>query len=287
MITLKWSQYPEAQVTSYNVYRSIVGFIAPLAPLPLTGKTLQLKMNGGPVQTITFDGTPTIAKINATLTGGRAYPATNVLNFILRSDIRDETGSVDITGGTALADLGLNVRTITAKSEDMLIGTVLAPPPPTTPSTDPCGCNAPTVEFEDPDGVLQDWYAVTSIDNTATESLKTAYKQAISAAGPLCVIEGIVVSLQGARIPDAEVSAVIQVPPEQMSPLTNISIDTINTLSGPDGRFSLPLLQGAIVKLECPRIGLSRMIKVPNCGFAFINDIKVDLDYRFPLGYRG
>lgn len=285
MITLKWSQYPEAQVTSYKVYRSIVGFVAPLAPGPLTGKTLILKMNGGSSQTITFDGTPTIAKINATLTGGRAYASADVTKFILRSDLRDNTGSVEIVGGTALTDLGLTARVISMQSEDMLIGTV--PVPTTPPPADPCGCAAaPVVEFEDADGVLQDWYAITTVDQFSNESLKTAYKQAVSASGPLCVIEGMVITLQGARIADAEVVATIQVPPEKMSPMANISLDSISTLSGADGRFSLALLQGAIVKLECPRIGLSRMIKVPECGFAFINDIRVDLDYRFPLGYR-
>lgn len=273
MITLRWAQYPEAQVASYRVYRSIIGFVAPI--VNLNGKSLQLKLNGGTTQTFNFTTLPVIDTINATIIGGRAYPSSNPANFILRSDNRD-TGSVQIIGGTAMGDLGLTARTISSQSEDLLIATV-------PPAVDP----EDLVEFIDNDGVIQDWYALTTIDNFSNESLKTAYRQPIASTGPLCVIEGIVMNLQGARVVDAEVIATVQAPPEASGSIANITPEPISVLSGPDGRFSLPILQNAIVRLEIPSMQLCRMIRVPESAYAFINDIAVDLDYRYPLGYRG
>lgn len=273
MIKLRWAQYPEAQVSSYRVYRSIIGFVAPL--VNLNGKTLQLKMNGGSTQSFTFNATSVIDQINATLVGGMVYLADNGTDFILRSDNRD-TGSVQIIGGTALADLGQTARLITAKSEDMLVHTEPA-------AIDP---NA-LIEWEDPDGVLMDWYALTTVDSLSNESLKTAYMQPITNTGALCVIEGVVMDLQGVRIPDVEIKATIQAPPESVGSLNNITADPITMLSGPDGRFSLALLQDTIVRFEIERLSLCRMIRVPKQAYAFINDIAVDLDYTYPVGYRG
>jgi hypothetical protein len=273
VITLRWAQYPEAQVASYRVYRSIIGFVAPF--IDLNGKTLQLKINGGVTQTFNFTSASAVDTINATIVGGRAYLAFSGVQFLLRSDNR-ETGSVQIVGGTALTDLGLTARTITAQSEDLMLATV-------APAIDPNDL----VEFQDQDGVIQDWYALTTIDTFSNESLKTAYRQPISSTGPLCVIEGIVMNLQGARVVDAEVIATVQAPPEGSGSMSNITPEPISVLSGPDGRFSLPVLQKAIIRLEIPSMSLCRMIRVPESAYAFINDIAVDLDYRYPLGYRG
>lgn len=233
-------------------------------------------MNGGANQTITFVAGDIIAQINAVLVGGKAYASDDITKFLLRSDNRGPDGSVQIVGGTALADLGLTARIITAKSEDTLVATIAALANPED-----------MVTYADPDGFVQDWYAITTVDTSANESLKSAYIQPIQATGPLCVIEGIVMNLQGARVPDVEVHANIQLHPEKIDALSNITLDKVRVLTSVDGRFSIALLQGAIVKLECDRIGLSRMIKVPEQAYAFINDIHVDLAYRYPIGSGG
>jgi hypothetical protein len=275
MITLRWAQYPEADVALYRVYRSIIGFRAPaVAPATMAGLTLQLKMNGGSTQTITFSGSqPLVDQINAVLTGGRAYGS--LLDsgyFFVRSDLREAPGTVVIVGGTALSLLGLTARTISQQSEDTLVSTIAAPVDPDE-----------VVEFEDSDGALQDFYALTTSDSVGNESLKTSYRQPVASTGKLCVIEGIVSNLQGVRMVDAEVKATLVKFPHSPETANYITLEPITTLTGPDGRFSLALLQGAIVQLDISALGYSHNIQVPEKAFALITDLEVELRYRYPL----
>lgn len=248
-----------------------MGFRAPIVPLAaLSGKTLQLKLNGGPTQTFTFNGTtPIVDLINATISGGKAYLSCDGNSFFVRSNDRCE-GSVEIVGGTALGDLGLSPRIITAKSEEEQIATVPAPADETE-----------LVEYQDCDGVLEDWYRITSVSSGGAESIPTEYRQSIQASGPLCIIEGLVTDLFGARIADAEVIATVQVPPERDCLSSFISKEPVTVLTGTNGRFSIALLQGALVRLEIPAIGYSRNITVPEKSYIDIRDVKVDLDYQF------
>lgn len=278
MITLRWAPFPGADVSSYRVYRSIIGFVAPVvSPATLSGKTLQLRMNGGTLQTITFDSTtPAMDKINATLVGGRAYQSLEDSGyFLVRSDLRVSPGAVQIVGGTSLSLFGLSARTIAEKSEDQMIASVPALPDPNQ-----------LVEYEDPDGVCQDWYTVTTVDSFGTESRKPPYQQPQTYSGPICVLEGIVTNLQGVRIADAEVIATLVKYPQEIGKAPQITLDPITTLTGSDGRFCLPLLQGALVQLDIPAVGFSRNVTVPNKPCEFITDLRVDLDYRYPLEYR-
>lgn len=278
MNILRWAPYPGATISNYNVYRSIIGFrtLLPSSLSLVSGKTLQLKMNDLATQTITFNGvTPVIDKINATLLGGRAYTSVvDPLYFLVRSDIREGAGVVQIVGGTALGPLGLTARTISEKSESYVIATVAALIDPLL-----------SLEFQDLDGVLQDWYAISTLDSFDNESIKTAFRQPLSTAGQICVLEGVVVDVQGVRIPDSEVTARLVAYPQLASTCaTGVTIAPVSTLSGPDGRFSLPLLQGALVILEIPAMNFSKNITVPAKSFEFITDLGVDLDYRYPLG---
>lgn len=278
MITLRWAPFPGADVVSYKVYRSMIGFSAPvLTPSALGGKTLQLKMNGGTTQTITFDTFyPPYDKINATLVGGRAYLSVEDSQyFLLRSDIRSTPGSVQIVGGTAMTALGLTARTIQEKSEDQLLDQIPADPDPEV-----------VMEYNDQDGVCQDWYTVTSVDSHGTESAKAPYRQPTSYTGQVCVLEGIVTNLQGVRMPDVEVMATLVRYPQAIGKCPQITLEPITTYTGSDGRFSIPLLQGALVQIDIQSVGFSRNITVPEKAYEFLTDLQVDLDYRYPLEYR-
>jgi len=276
MIKLRWLPFPESNVSDYRVYRSIIGFRAPLVSLAtLNSLTLQLKINGGALQTFTFDAvTAVVDKINATIIEGTAYLSNVDSNFFfIRSNVRETPGSVQIVGGTAMALFSLTARLILQKSEDFLIAQIPALLDPTV-----------TVEYQDPDGVLQDWYAISTVDSLTNESIKTAFRQPITTTGPVCVLEGIVVDIQGARLPDAKVTARLVKFPHSSGVATGVSVAPVTTLTGPDGRFSLPLLQCALVTLEIPVLKFAKQITVPAKGFEFITDLTVDLDYRYPLG---
>jgi hypothetical protein len=275
---LKFAPFPSSDVANYRVYRSIIGFTAVnAAPGAVAGKTLQLKMNGGVLQTISFSGVATVPdQINLVLTGGRAYPNTADLGatFLLRSDIREAPGSVEIVGGSSLVDLDTTARVITETSEDEVIATIPA-------LIDP----EELVEFEDLDGALQDFYAIQTIDSFGNLSFKTGYRQAIQYTGNICVVEGIVTDLQGVRYVDAEVKAKLIKFPHSPEKASQVTLGEIITRTGPDGRFSLPLLQGALVQFEIRAVGFNRNITVPLKAYEFITDILVDLDYRYPLEF--
>lgn len=270
MIKLKWSRFPESDVVSYKIYRSIIGFKAPLADL--TGKSLVLKINGGPSQTLNFTGPNVVEAINSVINHAQAYYCDDGIHFLLRSNLRQAPGSIEIVSGTALSLLGLTPRLITQNSESDVIGQITA------------SVNSSAAEeFSDPDGVLDDYYAVSSINQASVESLKTPWQQPIMASGPLCVVEGIISDLQGVRIPDAEVIAIIQVPPEKLK-MTYVTKGPVSTLTSPDGRFSLPLLQGALVRLEIPKIGYTRMVTIPDLSYILIEDLLVDENFIYKPG---
>ena len=276
-IVLRWLPFPGADVANYKVFRSIIGFHPPLVPLAtLDGKTLELKFDGGATQVVTFDSTtPIVDKINAEVTGGQAFLADDGVSFFVRSDTREDPGSVEIVGGTSLGDFGETARVITQQSEEEQIALIPA-----------LVDQEEVVGFEDPDGVPQDYYRIRTVSSGGTDSLPSPYKQATSTSGQVCVIEGIIQDLQGVRIPDAEVTAKIIQFPRSQTTATHITKTELKTLSGEDGRFSLALLQGASVSICIQAIGLERSIIVPDKAFEFLTNILEDNDHQFDLGVR-
>src|SRR5690606_19058836 len=146
---------------------------------------------------------------------------------------------------------GLAPAVVEEKTEDLLISTVTALDDPED-----------LVEFEDVDGSPQDFYAISTVDSLDNESNKTEYRQAVSYTGEICVIEGIVTDLRGVRIPDAEITAKLIKFPKSPVKASQITLEPITTLTGSDGRFSIPLLQGALVQFDIPAVGFSRTISV-------------------------
>ena len=271
MITLRWATFPESDTVSYNVWRSIIGFSAPL--VDLTGLSLHIRINGGDVQYFNFTGPMVVEAINSVIEDGKAYFAQNG-RFIIRSNVRKAPGSVEIVGGTALGILNLVPKLITEKSDPELIASITANPDPTTMEV-----------FYDHDGAIEDYYSISTINSISSESMRSPWAQPIQTAGPVCVLEGVIADLQGVRIPDAEIIATIQTPPKKLT-MAYITKEPIITRSGPDGRFSLPLLQCALVKLEIPAIGYMQMVTIPERSYILIQDLLVDENYTYPLGYR-
>jgi hypothetical protein len=83
---------------------------------------------------------------------------------------------------------------------------------------------------------------------------------------------------------DAEVKATLKAIPHSSETASHVTLEPVVTLSGVDGRFSLPLLQGALVQIEIPAVGFTRNVTIPAQPFAFITDLAVDLDYSFMGG---
>jgi uncharacterized protein len=88
----------------------------------MNGLTVILEIDGGDTQTITFtagavDLATTLAEINAQLLGGSAVENAAKIDFY--SDTRGSDSSVEITGGTGLAEIGHAIASSPATGDDM------------------------------------------------------------------------------------------------------------------------------------------------------------------------
>ena len=270
MITLRWAPLEGADISTYKIYRAMIGVKTTFeAPFGLVnGDTLQLKLNDTSVQTITFDQDYDIDDlvdfVNANITGGTAYKVSGSDALIIRSNIRSEPGFIVVDGGTAVSKLGLNVGPVSENSNMVLVGSV------------PFGTN----DFEDGDGVLEDYYAISTIDSVGNESNLSNARQAINFTGPICVVEGCITDLQGKRVCDVKVTARIVNPPESVQDHSFITKETMSTLTGEDGRFSLPLLQCARVIFEIDDVRVSDPISIPQLPYVFFDDLPIDYKYK-------
>ncbi len=268
-IILRWVPIEGADIATYNIHRSMIGFITTNeAPFGLADDTLQLKINSNDTQAITIPGNPNIedliSYLNNNLIGATAYKANESNHLILRSDIREEPGFIEVIGGTALAKMGVSTRIISERSETNHIGSV--------PYSE--------LEYEDKDGVLEDFYGISTIDSVGNESNVSTLRQAINFTGPICVVEGCITDLQGMRVPDVKVLARVVTPPEG-SEHTSIIKNEVYVLTGEDGRFSLPLLQGARVIFEIDEARVSDPITIAAQPYVFFDDLPIDYEYKF------
>ena len=149
-ITLNWVPLPGADILSYRLYHSMIGFkVSIVDPALLVGLDIVLTTQVGTPQTITFSGpTSVLDQINDQIIGAHAYAAADPLAdyFFVRSDVRVQPGAINITGGTANLLLGIVPRLITERSESILLATIAALPDETE-----------TVEYIDLDGVSEDY----------------------------------------------------------------------------------------------------------------------------------
>jgi hypothetical protein len=271
MITLRWSLFmvQEVDVDYYNVYRSMIGFSFPKSAIG-PASSLTIRVNGGDPQVLNIPQSNTAAYLNSVLVNAHAYEAYDGNSIIIRSAVRSHPGSVRVESNT----LGLEERLITEKSESRIVAIHAA--------SDGDG----VVEtFIDKDGFPEDFYSVSSTDLDGIESLQTPWIKPLQSLGAICVIEGSIVNLQGISVPDAEIIATLHETPKAR-PLTYITKEPIITRTNPDGRFSLPLLQGALVKLDIPAIGYTQMVTIPCRPYIFLQELLVDEGYTYPLGYR-
>lgn len=270
MIVVRWLPFATADITKFKVYRSIIGFTGVLTGA-VNGKTLELKVNNQDIQTITF-GTDIINDINSQVVGGKAYLNYDLDGFIFRSDIRESPGYVEIVGGTAVGDLGIGApRLITQTSEDELIAEVLEDGRP----------ESEFYEYRDNDGSLADFYALSAVDSNDDESAKTSYLQPVASSKPLCVIEGTLCNIEGARLPDQEVIYRIAENAVSLDSQNSLGVAPLKVLTSHNGRFSFAVVQGIKILLEIPAIGYSSVVCVPEQNFIFLNDLIQTDDAKF------
>ncbi len=261
MINLKWSILDSADAVSFRIYRSLIGFEFPVEGSE--GKLLTFKVNNKNTISIriqkdpllSFDGSKNL--VSATL-------SSDGKKVIVRNNLRTAPGSIQIVGG----ELPLNVRTISYLSEDTLVGTV------------PAEAGKKDYIFVDNDGSISDGYAISVVNSVGDESKKSSYQNPVNASGDICCVCGVLANLSGKRIADATIKAYLCIPPESLSG-SMVTNEPVETISDMDGRFSLPLLQGSLVKLEIDKIGYGKVVKIPAQSFVMVDDLEIDDEYQF------
>lgn len=260
-----------ADISRYAIYRSIIGFEATLPAFDtLGGKTLEIAVNLGATQVITFDGVSPVMEQLATIKGGYSVLSKlNATRVIFRVDDGSVPGVVQIIGGTAMADFGLTAHTISNQSDSYLIAYVNAA------ATD----DTQGVEYCDVDGTIYDSYRVCTINMADELSKPTAYVVPSETTGKVCWVYGLVSNAAGVRIPDAEVTVRILEYPQSVVAPSFINSDAISTYTGGNGRFEIAVIQGALVEISIPSIYFNRKVRIPDQNRAAISDLPVDRDY--------
>lgn len=275
-VCLFWLPLSNSEISRYKVYRSVVGFEADKGtPALLAGKTLEVSLNLGPTQTITFDGTtPTVDRINMTLVGGYAASLeASPGRFALRVSPGSAPGMVQVLGGTALADLGVLAGTYSKESHRQLVANINSSPEDDTEG----------VEFCDSDGTIYDSYQVSTVDLSGVESRPTEYSLPTAQTGRLCRVYGCVSTAAGVRVPDSSITAKILEYPQSVVSPTFVDKEEVSALSDSQGRFEILLLRGAFVEISVPALCFRRTVLIPDQAEAALVSLAVCRDYRLAL----
>ena len=251
MITLKWSVNTASSAIAYKIYKSFIGFDVNKISLPQ--KTLVLSIDGAQEICIVFDEGDVAEKL-------KTIPGLFVTQLYDQWRVKAKK-SIKIISGTSLTALKLSKGLIEEKSLKLLVATVYR-----------VDMNRSEYEFKDEFGAYDDFYGISSIYQNGTESNMCPMRQGVSSTGPICVVEGLVSDVQGSRVQDIEVIAKIHRYPDLLNK-TLITKAPIKVYTHSDGKYTLPLLQGAIVKIEIPSLGLGRTIEVPKATSAQLADL--------------
>lgn len=197
-IDLKWVANSEDDIANYKVERSVVGTITSnSAPFNiLTTDTLQLRIDGGELLTITFssvtNGAATASEVASAIEsviaskGGKAKVSGS--KVIIQSKQQNDRGSLRIAGGSSLSGLGLTAKKYSLESDWYLIGSPVNP------------------ELTDASGELGYKYRIRAVNTSAEESAPSiSISPTERSYTDLSVIYGFLVDHNGQPLTHTEV----------------------------------------------------------------------------------
>lgn len=268
--TLRWCLLDDFEVDSFQIYKSFIGFITTNeAPFGLTkGSTLKIKANDQKIQKVVFKEDYTAGELvnylNDRLEGVTVSKKSDTNQLVFRSDRVGEGAFIEVFGGSALDEMGIEKGTYSENSDFSLYTTV---------AND-------IFEYEDADGDLNDSYYIASIYDDQIYK-RSAVMKPTKFTGNICVIEGFLYGANGVRVQDVEVTARVVVPPERFPPGGYIIEEEISYRSDENGRFSLPVLQGAKILFEVNKARISDPVEVPKQNYVFFDKLDIYSDYKF------
>lgn len=232
------------------------------APFTLNGKTLLLKVDGGSEQTITFVSADpinvddTVDFINDNVTGAVASEEVGAVR--LTSSTLGTSSLLEITGGTALADLGLSVGL--DNGEDARI-TLQA--------------GVTEYEYDDQSGDPDNYYR-TRFYNSSTAAVSSYSDPVLGELGTIISVSSLILAkvdlanLDGTPIDDRRVSFYNTYTPSGLI-VEDIGVvgRTIDIFTNQAGHAETMLIKGSIVNVSISGTAIMRKITIPTTGTEF------------------
>lgn len=232
-----------------------------LSPFTVNGKTLTFKVDEGAEQTVTFASPDPVAaqflldEINTQATGATATEEGGALR--LSSDTTGTASTLEITGGSALTDLGLSVGTVTGKDAhvDLQVGV--------------------DTYYYDDESWADGYFYKTQYYNSTNGSFSDLSDPREGGVGTIVSSTDLILAtidmadLEGK--PLAEQTIVFNLVPSPLLEVTDIAIlgPAIEVETDSLGHAEVSLVRGALVDVVFIGTGVVRRITVPTTGTSF------------------
>lgn len=231
------------------------------APFSVNGLTLKLEIDWGAEQTVTFESANPVGidlvvnEVNEQTTDLVASEDNGAL--VITSNSTGTASVVDITGGTALTELGLSVGDVNGKDADTILS-----------------AGVTEYEYDDQSGSETAYYQSQYINSVsgAVSSLSPAVQGSVSSVVPsanLITAKIDLANMDGTPMEDVVISLYnVYVPPLVISDIgvvgkhVEVSTDSI-------GHAEISLIKGAVVDVAIAGTELIRRITVPSSGTEF------------------
>jgi hypothetical protein len=237
-----------------------------VAPFSINGKTLSFKIDGGSEQTVTFttaDPVPVdlaVGEVNNQTTGVTASEESGALK--LTSDTTGTGSIIEITGGSALTDLGFTTGDID-NGEDQHITLVAL---------------QENYEFDDRSGDASYWYK-TQYYNTisgAFSSLSDPVQGNVTTIIPsadLVTASIDIADVSGRPVEDMRISFYYTfTPPIQTSDIALLK-RVVEAQTDQVGHAEIDLVKGAVIDVTFVGTGMVRRITVPDADFDLLDAV--------------
>ena len=252
MISLNWDTYADTDCDSFNVYRSVPGFILSYPNDLSAGDVLTFSATDGAIQNITFsavDIDSVVAIFNDAALGVVATKIQAGTAIIFRITATANP-KLKLYACTFLTDADIEAPSIIVPDMNFtLIGNVV--------TVD----NTTNYSFSDPDGTQYDSYEITSVTDSV-ESLPSIVQSPLIGTDILCVVEGRFCDSQNRPVVGLKINA-------QVSTQTayadgrGIYGDAISATTDEYGRFSIALTQNTVYLLSIPDVGYNWNVCIP------------------------
>ena len=254
MNQINFDTFYNSTATSFNIYRSVPGFVLAYPNGLQVGDTITFCATSPVQQSITFtavDKASVVSQFNAQAKGAFAALSSDGASVIFRVVARCNP-KFRLYPCTFATDVGQTPRTIVPGLEWAVIGTV-------TPVSGTYSYSA-----SDVDGTQYDMYKVTSVVGS-TESLPSLAQLPQLGTAELCAVEGRIADSQNRPVVGLKVRAEIRIPMASTCE-HGIDGDQREVFTDAYGRFTIYLSQCRIYLFQIPAIGYNQTVQIPDAA---------------------